>query len=83
MKNTKTQFCVKIVGKKLQWQLLWEVFQKKKQVFLGISPFKVPTFDREIEAAQPVPGQRVGAALQHHRAGLVHLHHFRDNLRTR
>lgn len=40
----------------------------------------VLTFDSEVEAAKPIPGQRVCTTLQHHSARLVHLHHFRDDL---
>lgn len=39
------------------------------------------TFDGEVEAAQPVPGQRVSTTLKHHCTRLVHLHHFGHDLK--
>lgn len=42
-----------------------------------------PTFDGEVEAAQPVPRQRIGAALQDHGAGLERLHHLGDHLNNK
>lgn len=38
------------------------------------------TFDGEVEAAEAVAWQRVGSTLQHHGAGLVHLHHLGHDL---
>lgn len=43
----------------------------------------VPTFDGEVEAAQPVPRQRIGAALQDDSAGLERLHHLGDHLNNK
>ena len=37
------------------------------------------TFEGEIEAAEPVTAQRIGSALKHNCARLVHLHHFRHH----
>lgn len=42
-----------------------------------------PTFDGEVEAAQPVPRQGIGAALQDNGAGLERLHHFGDHLNNK
>lgn len=41
---------------------------------------ELDTFDGEVKAAQPISGQRVSAALEHHSTGLVHLHHFGHDL---
>ena len=38
------------------------------------------TFECEVEAAESVPGEWVGATLQHDDARLVHLHHLRHHL---
>ena len=32
--------------------------------------------ESEVEAAKPVPGQRISPTLQHNSTGLVHLHHL-------
>lgn len=40
------------------------------------------TFDGEVEAAQPVPRQRVSTTLKHYSTRLVHLHYFGHDLKT-
>lgn len=47
------------------------------------SASSAPTFDGEVEAAQPVPRQGIGAALQDNGAGLERLHHFGDHLNNK
>lgn len=39
------------------------------------------TFEGEVEAAKAIASQRVGAALQHNGAGLVHVHDLLNDLR--